>query len=158
MRRASLPLLIAALLVVGACGGDDTAPSSVTIVDEPAATADDGRPTDDEDAGAQTPGGEVPEVVDVVVTREDGGTHRFDVTVSSPYDRPEKYADAWRIVGSDGTVYGLRELTHDHAAEQPFTRSLDGVQIPAGVGTVVVEARDLVDGWSGQTLEVEVPD
>jgi hypothetical protein len=156
MRQASLPLLIAALLVVGACGGDDTAPSSVTIVDEPAASAGDGRASGD--AGDRTSGHEAPEVVDVVVTREDGGTHRFDVTVSSPYDRPEKYADAWRIVGSDGTVYGLRELTHDHGTEQPFTRFLDGVRIPAGVGTVVVEARDLVDGWSGQTLEVEVPD
>jgi len=150
--------MIAALLVVGACGGDDAEPSSGTTANEPAATADDGQRSGDEDAGGQAPGGEVPEVVDVEMTLDDDGTHRFDVTISSPYDRPERYADAWRIVGPDGTVYGLCELTHDHAAEQPFTRSLDGVLIPAGVGTVVVEARDLVDGWSERTLEVEVPD
>jgi hypothetical protein len=150
--------MIVALLVVGACGGDDAAPSSATMAEEPAATADDGRQSGDEDVGGQAPGGEVPEVVDVEMTLDDDGTHRFDVTISSPYDRPEKYADAWRIVGPDGTVYGHRELTHDHAAEQPFTRSLDGVLIPAGVDTVVVEARDLVDGWSERTLEVEVPD
>jgi hypothetical protein len=38
-----------------------------------------------------------PDIVDVAVTAE-GGTFRFDVTVSSPYDTPERYADAWRIV------------------------------------------------------------
>lgn len=149
--------MIAVLFVIGSCGGDEGTPSSDAIADEPAATADDGRRRGDEDAGRAAEG-EIPEVVDVEVTPDDDGTHRFDVTISSPYDRPEKYADAWRIVGPDGTVYGLRELAHDHAAEQPFTRSLDGVAIPAGVGTVVVQARDLVDGWSDRTLEVEVPD
>ena len=69
---------------------------------------------------------------------------------------PARYADAWRIVAPDGTELGVRELTHDHAAEQPFTRSLNGVEIPPDVTEVTVEGRDLVNGWSGGTLTATI--
>ena len=96
-----------------------------------------------------------PDIVEVAVTPE-GDTFRFDVTVSSPYDTPERYADAWRIVAPDGTELGVRELTHDHAAEQPFTRSLTDVVIPLEVDEVTVEGRDLVNGWGGATLTATI--
>lgn len=98
-----------------------------------------------------------PDVIDVEVAEVSDGTYRFDVTLSSPYDTPERYADAWRIRGRDGTVYGVRELLHDHANEQPFTRSLDGVEIPEDVDVVTVEGRDLENGWGGETMEIAVP-
>lgn len=97
-----------------------------------------------------------PDVLDVTVTPT-GSTYRFDVTMSSPYDTPQRYADAWRVRGPDGTVYGVRELLHDHQFEQPFTRSLPGVSIPEGVETVIVEGRDQINGWGGKTAEVGVP-
>jgi N-acetylmuramoyl-L-alanine amidase len=97
-----------------------------------------------------------PDVVEVSVTGGDG-EYRFDVTLSSPYDTPGRYADAWRVVGEDGVVYGVRELTHDHASEQPFTRSLEGVQIPDSVRSVLVEGRDQVYGWGGATVSVTLP-
>lgn len=97
-----------------------------------------------------------PDVVDVSVSR-DAGSYDFDVTVSSPYDSPKRHADAWRVVGDDGQVYGVRELTHDHANEQPFTRSLSGVDIPESVDTVTVQARDLVYGWGGAVVEIGLP-
>ena len=50
----------------------------------------------------------------------------------------------------------MRELTHDHAGEQPFTRSLNGVVIPPDVTTVTVEGRDLVNGWGGGTQTVSI--
>lgn len=98
-----------------------------------------------------------PDVIDAEATRNDDGTLRFDVTISSPYDTPQRYADAWRIRSKDGTVYGVRELLHDHASEQPFTRSLDGVEIPDGVAGVVVEGRDRDNGWGGTTMELDLP-
>jgi hypothetical protein len=93
-----------------------------------------------------------PDVVAVTSTRADDGSWTFSVTLSSPYDTPQRYADAWRVVGPDGEVYGVRELAHDHQAEQPFTRSQSGIAIPAAVVEVVVEGRDQVSGWGGQTL------
>jgi hypothetical protein len=50
----------------------------------------------------------------------------------------------------------VRVLTHPHANEQPFTRSLDGVEIPQEVDRVVVQGRDLINGWGGVTAEVEL--
>jgi len=97
-----------------------------------------------------------PDVVDVSVSRDEA-SFDFDVTVSSPYDSPNRYADAWRVIGDDGQIYGVRELTHDHANEQPFTRSLSGVDIPESVDTVTVQARDLVYGWGGETVTVRLP-
>jgi hypothetical protein len=81
----------------------------------------------------------------------------FNVTVSSPYDTPQRYADAFRVVAKDGTVYGERKLFHDHADEQPFTRDLHGVSIPVGTRTVVVQARDQKYGYGGNTVEVNLP-
>ncbi|HXV70783.1 MAG TPA: N-acetylmuramoyl-L-alanine amidase [Acidimicrobiia bacterium] len=97
-----------------------------------------------------------PDVIAVDV-RQGSDTYNFEVTISSPYDSPERYADAFRVVGDDGRVYAVRELLHDHSGEQPFTRSLGPVGIPEGVESVTIEARDLVYGWGGETLQVELP-
>ena len=99
-----------------------------------------------------------PDVVAGTATRQADGTWRFDVTLSSPYDTAERYADAWRVLAPDGSELGLRVLTHGHPNEQPFTRSLEGVAIPAGVNTVTVQGRDRVSGWGGATLAIELGD
>jgi hypothetical protein len=88
----------------------------------------------------------------------DDGTWTISATISSPYDTPERYADAWRVLGPDGAEYGVRILTHDHANEQPFTRSQRGIEIPAGVEVVTVEGRDLANGWGGGTYELRLPE
>ncbi len=66
--------------------------------------------------------------------RSSGGGWSFDVTVRHADTGWEHYADAWRVVGPDGVVYGTRVLAHPHVNEQPFTRSLSGVMIPEGLG------------------------
>ena len=86
-----------------------------------------------------------------------GGAWRFDVTVRHADTGWEHYADAWRVVGPDGTVYGTRTLYHPHVDEQPFTRSLSGVQIPKGVRNVVIESHDSVHGWGGAKVSVTLP-
>lgn len=99
-----------------------------------------------------------PDVVGVRVVARSPGQFDFDVTVSSPYDSPKRYADGFRAMSEDGrTVYGVRPLAHDHAGEQPFTRDLHGVVIPSGVRMVVIQARDQLHGWGGQTQKVALP-
>lgn len=95
-----------------------------------------------------------PDVIDVVAEEESGGVFAFRVTVSSPYDTPGRYADGWRIIGPDRTVYGEHTLAHDHADEQPFTRTQRGIEIPAGVDEVTVEGRDSEYGYGGETITV----
>lgn len=98
-----------------------------------------------------------PDVVAARITPLSGNRFDFDVTISSAYDTPQRYADGFRVVGPKGEVYGERKLLHDHANEQPFTRDLHGVTIPAGIRTVIVEARDLSYGYGGRRLEVALP-
>jgi hypothetical protein len=92
-----------------------------------------------------------------VETRASGGSYSFDVTVAHADTGWDHYADAWRVVGPDGTIYGARTLLHPHVGEQPFTRSLSGVAIPAGVASVTVEAHDSVHGWGGAMVKVVLP-
>jgi hypothetical protein len=98
-----------------------------------------------------------PDVVGVKVQARGGDAFDFDVTMTSPYDRAERYADAFRIVGPDGKEYGVRVLLHDHKDEQPFTRELTGVRVPAGVRQVTVQGRDQRSGYGGGTMTVALP-
>ena len=98
-----------------------------------------------------------PDVVDVLVHARSDGGFDFDATISSPYDTPQRYADAFRVMSTEGMQFGERTLFHDHASEQPFTRDLYGVAIPAGINTVVIQARDKKYGYGGKTLHVTLP-
>lgn len=68
----------------------------------------------------------------------------------------EQYADAWRVVTSEGDVLGTRILYHPHEEEQPFTRSLSGVKIPNEINIVYVEARCKTHGWSKHRVRVDL--
>jgi len=141
MRRIVALIALSVGLVVGCSTGPDA----------PAPQAAPGTVGVDVAAGQR-----FPDIVGVEVSRSGSG-YTFAVTVSSPYDTAQRYADAFRVRAQDGTLYGVNELSHDHAGEQPFTRSLSGVEIPAGVTSVVVEGRDQANGWGGGTQTVELP-
>ena len=97
-----------------------------------------------------------PDVLDASVSQHNG-RFSFAVTLSSPYDSRERYADAFRVLDPHGRVLGIRELLHDHASEQPFTRTLTNVQIPPSVTYVTIQGRDQRFGWGGATLQVKLP-
>jgi hypothetical protein len=98
------------------------------------------------------------DVVDVQVTRAGDGSYRFDVTVRHADTGWDHYADAFEVVAPDGTVLGTRTLLHPHVDEQPFTRSLSGLEIPAGIGEVTVRAHDSVDAYGGAEMTVALPE
>ena len=81
----------------------------------------------------------------------------FDVTISSTYDIPQRYADGFRGDAPGNEVLGERKLLHDHQNEQPFTRDLYAVMIPQEVKTVQVQARDQKFGYGGRVVEVKLP-
>ena len=87
-----------------------------------------------------------PEVVRAEASRSSTGW-TVSVTLAHPDTGWDHYADGWRGETEDGTVLGLRDLVHPHETEQPFTRSLNGVDLPTR-GAVYIRARCLVDGWS----------
>jgi hypothetical protein len=98
-----------------------------------------------------------PAIVAVEVRASGTDTFDFDVTVSSPYDTPARYADGFRAMSAAGEVYGERKLLHDHRDEQPFTRDLYAVRIPPSIKQVVVQGRDQKHGYGGKTVQVALP-
>ena len=100
--------------------------------------------------------GEV-DVVGVKVRKGAPGVYSFDVTLKHADTGWKHYADKWDVVGPDGKVLGTRVLFHPHEHEQPFTRSLGGVKIPADVKTVMIRGHDLVHGYGGIEMKVTLP-
>lgn len=91
------------------------------------------------------------------------GTWTFHVTVRHPDTGWDDYADGWDVVAPDGTVLKpdpdspfTRLLLHPHENEQPFTRSQSGIVIPPDVTQVTVRAHDLVDGFGGRAVVVDL--
>lgn len=88
--------------------------------------------------------------------RQSGGAWSFSVTIRHNDTGWDHYADAWTVNAPDGTELGRRVLAHPHENEQPFTRSLSGVAVPAGINEVVIRAHDSVHGWSDKTFKVKL--
>jgi hypothetical protein len=96
------------------------------------------------------------DVTAVDVVKSPDGTYRFDVTVSHNDEGWDHFANKWNVVGPNGEVFGTRTLYHPHVDEQPFTRSLSGVEIPQGTVLVTIRAHDLVHGYGGKVMTVEI--
>jgi len=94
--------------------------------------------------------------IENAVFSKTGNSWHVDVTLKHADSGWKHYADAWRVVLPNGDVAGTRTLFHPHVDEQPFTRSLGSVAIPAATHKVFVEAHDKVHGWSKQRLEVDL--
>jgi len=88
--------------------------------------------------------------------RQGDAVWRVSVTLHHADSGWEHYADAWRVVLADGTVLGERTLYHPHVDEQPFTRSLPDIEIPAAETVVYVEAHDKVHGWAPTRVIVDL--
>ena len=85
------------------------------------------------------------------------GVYTITAEVEHADDGWDHYADAWQVLTPDGEVIATRELAHPHMNEQPFIRSLSGVEIPDNVAEITVRARDLVHGFGGREVTVRVP-
>lgn len=143
VRPTIAALLTLTLLTLTACGGQA---SQDTNGGDPAETT----------ASGQASGQKYPDVQEAELERS-GDTWSLSVTISSPYDSPERYADGWRVLAPNGDVLGKHELMHDHANEQPFTRTQSGLEIPQDVQEITVEGRDLENGYGGETVTIPVP-
>jgi hypothetical protein len=97
------------------------------------------------------------DVVEVNVSCNAQRICRFDVTVRHDDEGWDHYANSWEVLSPDGDVLATRILAHPHENEQPFTRSLGGVMIPAGVDQVILRAHDSVHEYGGDTLTVSLP-
>ncbi|MCA0271013.1 MAG: hypothetical protein LCH69_02990 [Proteobacteria bacterium] len=98
-----------------------------------------------------------PRVIAATATPEGGGRWTISVTLSHPDSGWDHYASGWKIMSPDGTLLGLRELTHPHVDEQPFERAQDGVAIPPGLTEVHIIPRCTLDGWVAMPVILTLP-
>lgn len=152
----AIPGALLLVLTLAACGGGTTPAPTATPLPNTAPVPTEA-PAANPTPGAATDEQRFPDIIDAELMPRSDGSFDIAVTVSSPYDSPERYADAWRVLAPDGTQLAERVLLHDHANEQPFTRSLSGVEIPAGINEVTIEGRDQTYGYGGETLTIAVP-
>ncbi len=103
---------------------------------------------------------------DVVhVKAEDHGDQGwvFHVTVNHPDTGWDDYCNGWDVVTDSGQVLKhsqsdqfTRLLLHPHENEQPFTRSQSRLSVPASVRYITIRAHDLVDGFGGREVQVNL--
>lgn len=147
MRLVRSPRIVAALVAV---------PLAVTVALSGCSSADTGEKSGGGQGDAAA-GEQFPDVENVKISADGDGAYTLEVTMSSPYDSPDRYADGWRVLDEDGDKLATMTLGHDHADEQPFTRSQVGLEIPSGVNRVTVEGHDQDSGYGGMTQKVDVP-
>lgn len=97
------------------------------------------------------------DVIAVDVTRNSDGTYRIAATIRSEETGWDKYADKWQVLGPDGSILGTRVLHHPHVSEQPFTRALPALRLPADIAEIRVRAHDSVTGFGGVERVVTLP-
>lgn len=97
------------------------------------------------------------DVIEARVTND--GVKGFTVSVTVRHDDSgwDHYADRWEVLGPDGGLLAERTLYHPHVDEQPFTRSLSGVMVPAGIRKVTIRARCSVHGYGGKDFTTILP-
>ena len=151
---------VAALLLVCACGGTPVPPTATSTMPSPSPTAQ--PPVEPSPPPVAEERGNA-DVLFVRAVQAGGGNWTFHVTVEHPDTGWEDYADGWDVLTPDGQVLKpdpdspfTRLLLHPHENEQPFTRSQSGIAIPVGVSRVLVRAHDLVDGYGGREVWVDL--
>ncbi|MBT5569748.1 MAG: hypothetical protein HOJ90_00890 [Alphaproteobacteria bacterium] len=96
------------------------------------------------------------DVTAVSLRAESGGKYSFSVTLRHADEGWEHYADRWEVLTLEGKVLATRTLFHPHVNEQPFTRSLGGVQVPSGATAVRIRSHDKVHEHGGVELVVDL--
>lgn len=153
--------------LLAACGTTtipvDTPPPTERIVPspEPAPVMD--TPTAQPTTAPPTSSAANADVTYVRAVQSADGSWTFHITVSHPDTGWDDYADGWDILPLNGSKPIIREgdvftrlLAHPHVDEQPFTRSQSGIIIPGDVTQVIVRAHDIVDGFGGQEIIVNL--
>ena len=97
------------------------------------------------------------DVVNVQATKNTTKSYNFEVTVSHNDTGWDHYADKWEILDEKGIILATRVLLHPHETEQPFTRGLSGVEIPDNTKWIQVRAHDVVHGYGGKIMKVNLP-
>ena len=173
-------LILLSMLLISSCAVEqEVVLLSTTQIEDPPATIEQGitrTPTVQNEESVETgdptnpPEEEIMDSIanaDVIFVRAvhdpELNSWTFHVTVQHPDTGWDDYADGWDVVLPDSTVIKpdpeipyTHLLLHPHEEEQPFTRSQNGILIPNGITKIKVRAHDLVAGFGGGEIIVDL--
>ena len=90
-------------------------------------------------------GADIPQVLSARATNTNGSWN-VEVTLKHADTGWDHYADGGWVLGDTGQILADRVLAHPHVNEQPFTRSLRGIDIPEGTQKITIRPHDLEHG------------
>ena len=96
------------------------------------------------------------DVIDVKASQADDKTWRFDVTLKHDDEGWDHYVNQWVVTDLDNKILATRTLYHPHVHEQPFTRNIQGVEIPDKITRVKIIARDSIHQRTGKILQYDL--
>ena len=103
------------------------------------------------------------DVTNVFAREEQDGTWTFHVSVKHPDTGFRDFADGWDLVTSNGAVIKAdptqrftKILRRPHVKEQPFTRTVKGLELPKDVVKLTVRAHDSVGGFGGREVQINL--
>lgn len=97
------------------------------------------------------------QVTEARLTQNAGGSWTAAVTVRHRDEGWDHYANIWQILDADSKeVLGERILAHPHDNEQPFTRSLSGINIPGNTRRLLIRARCNLHDYEGRQLRIDL--
>ena len=82
-----------------------------------------------------------PEIVKAEAIVQNNQLFDIAVTIKHPDTGWDHYANEWVVIVDDDTEVAKRTLYHPHVNEQPFTRYLRDVKIPADTTSIKVFAK-----------------
>lgn len=140
------------LLLLGGCAqqpvAEDLSTGDLTDTSATDSSAVDSSAIDASPQDSQVSAG----VMNVTVSQESDTSYRFSVTIQSPDEGCDRYANWWEVITEDGELIYRRILAHSHVDEQPFTRS-GGPVAKAADQTVIVRSHMHPTGYHTQAME-----
>lgn len=94
------------------------------------------------------------DIVSVTAAKEPGG-YGFMVTVASPDQGCNRYANWWEVLSEDGRLLYRRILGHSHTDEQPFLRGGGPAAITAET-VLIIRAHMQPEGYGGKAFKGSV--
>lgn len=82
-----------------------------------------------------------PQVVKAEASLKTNQLFDVSVTIRHPDTGWDHYANEWIVLDGDGKEIAKRTLYHPHVNEQPFTRYVRDIVIPADVSKVTITAK-----------------
>jgi len=85
--------------------------------------------------------------IEAVQIHKQNGLYTFSVRILHKDSGWKHYVNRYEVLDADNNILATRTLWHPHEHEQPFTRSLSGVDVNNNT-VVYIRANDSVDGYS----------